>query len=166
VSVPVPNFVFADTPLSVVTKKGKPSESIHVGIFDDTGEATLTLWGSATSSVSDWEPSKTILLIANPRWKIDRKTWLSLNANTRVDIDPAFNDAVWLRAFAQRLTKKDHVNPPFPERRMYIDGPCTCNLNTDCGVFSVFDIEAAESSEVRILYTLADIDELYVSRRE
>ena len=83
-----------------------------------------------------------------------------------MDIDPAFNDAVWLRAFAQRLTKKDHVNPPFPERGMYIDGPCTCNLNTDCGVFSVFDIEAAESSEVRILYTLADIDELYVSRRE
>lgn len=40
---------------------------------------------------------------------------LSLNANTRVDTDPNMSDALWLRALAQRLTKKEHVNPPFPD---------------------------------------------------
>jgi hypothetical protein len=50
------------------------------------------------------------------------------------------SDALWLRALAQRLTKIEHVNPPFP--------------------YGVFDIEAAETAEVRILYNLADIDEL------
>ncbi|KAF2199677.1 hypothetical protein GQ43DRAFT_375678 [Delitschia confertaspora ATCC 74209] len=121
------------------TKKGGECENVHVGIFDDTAEATLTLWGPMTASVSSWRPSHTILLISNPGWKIDRKTWLSLNANTRIDIDPEFNDAVWLRFFAQRLTKKEHINPPFPE--------------------GVFDTASVEEAPVRILYRLADIDE-------
>jgi hypothetical protein len=81
-----------------------------------------------------------VLLISSPGWRIDRSTNLSLNANTRVDVDPNLSDALWLRALAQRLMKKEHVNPPFPD--------------------GVFDIEAAETAEVRILYNLADIDEL------
>jgi hypothetical protein len=48
-------------------------------------------------------------------------------------------DARYVRALAHRLTKKEHVNPPFP---------------TD-----VFDIEAAEEAPVRVLYKLSEIDE-------
>jgi hypothetical protein len=46
---------------------------------------------------------------------MDRKAKLSLNANTRVDIDPDIKDALWLKAFARRMTTKEHINPPFPE---------------------------------------------------
>ncbi|KAF2190203.1 hypothetical protein K469DRAFT_25482 [Zopfia rhizophila CBS 207.26] len=119
-------------------KKGISSELINIGIFDDTAEATLTLWGITCASASSWQPSHTVLLISTPGWRIDRKANLSLNANTRVDIDPNVSDAVWLRSFVQRLTKKEHVNPPYPE--------------------GVFDTEAAETSPVRMLYNLADID--------
>jgi hypothetical protein len=48
-------------------------------------------------------------------------------------------DARYVRALAQRLTKKEHVNPPFP---------------TD-----VFDVKAAEEVPVRVLYKLSEIDE-------
>jgi hypothetical protein len=44
-----------------------------------------------------------------------------------------------VRALAQRFTKKEHVNPPFP--------------------VDVFDIEAAEQAVVRVLYKLSEIDE-------
>jgi len=30
-------------------------------------------------------------------------------------VDPCMADADWLRGFAQRLVKRDHVNEPFPE---------------------------------------------------
>jgi len=48
-------------------------------------------------------------------------------------------DARYVRALAQRLAKKEHVNPPFP--------------------VDVFDIEAAEEAAVRVLYKLTEIDE-------
>ncbi|KAF2259306.1 hypothetical protein CC78DRAFT_74412 [Lojkania enalia] len=120
-------------------RKGTTSDIISIGVFDDTAEASLTLYGPTCASASRWRPSYTILLISNPSWRIDRMAFLSLNANTRLDVDPDMNDAVWLRSFAQRLTKKEHVNPPFPD--------------------GVFDTEAAETASVRILYNLADIDE-------
>lgn len=45
---------------------------------------------------------------------------LSLTANTRLDINPDMSDALWLRSLAQRLTKKEHVNPPFPDSSRHI----------------------------------------------
>jgi hypothetical protein len=84
-------------------------------VFDDTAEATVTLWGSVTASTVSWQPSHTVLLITNPGWKTDRTAWISLTANTHVDVDPCFSDVAWLRSFARRLTKREHVNPPFPE---------------------------------------------------
>jgi hypothetical protein len=48
-------------------------------------------------------------------------------------------DARYVRALAQRLTKKEHVNPPF---------------HTD-----VFDVQAAEEAPVRVLYKLSEVDE-------
>lgn len=47
----------------VKSKKGGESEVIDVNIFDNTIEATLTLWASTTFSASTWKPSETILLI-------------------------------------------------------------------------------------------------------
>lgn len=40
---------------------------------------------------------------------------LSLTQGTHVDVDPLMVDAYWLRANAQRLVRREHVNQPFPE---------------------------------------------------
>ncbi|KAJ4290447.1 hypothetical protein N0V90_010663 [Kalmusia sp. IMI 367209] len=120
-------------------KNGTTSELISIGIFDDTSEAYLTLYGSVSMSASTWQPCCTILLIANPGWRIDTIAKLSLNANTQIHIDPNMADARYVRALAQRLTKKEHVNPPFPH--------------------DVFDADEAETAAVRILYKLSEIDE-------
>ncbi|KAF1989878.1 hypothetical protein K402DRAFT_370693 [Aulographum hederae CBS 113979] len=120
-------------------KKGLTSELVNVGVFDDTGEATLTLWGATAASASVWQTSNTVLLITNPGWRIERKTTISLTANTFVDVDPDIPDADWLRGFAQRLTRREHVNPPWPE--------------------GIFDFETAVESPLRVLYNLADLDE-------
>lgn len=99
----------------VTTKKGNPAEKVDVNIFDDTAEATLTLWGRVAASASLWKASDTILLLSNPCFKGDRKPTLSIGTETHVDVDPHMSDAYWLRGFAQRLTKREHVNQPFPE---------------------------------------------------
>ncbi|KAI9812898.1 MAG: hypothetical protein M1827_004416 [Pycnora praestabilis] len=121
------------------SKKGRASELIKIGIFDDTAEATFTLWGSVAESAAPWRPSDTVLLITSPGWSIDRKAHLSINGNTYVEVDPCMTDVHWLRAFAQRVTKRDHVNQPFP--------------------VDFFNVKEATSSELRIRYTVADIDE-------
>ena len=61
----------------------------------------------------------------------------------------------WLRGHAQRLTKREHVNQPFPEGGMYLDWLDHTGLT---GI--VFDLEEAAESERKLLFTLADIDEL------
>jgi hypothetical protein len=125
--------------IAVTNKKGITAELISIGIFDDTAEGYLTLYGSVSTSASTWTPSQTVLLIANPGWRIDRTAKLSLNANTQLHIDPNMADARYVRALAQRLTKKDHVNPAFPA--------------------DVFDAGAAETAVLRVLYKLSEIDE-------
>jgi hypothetical protein len=123
----------------VKSKKGIVNELVNVGIFDHTAEASLTLWGPTTNSAAPWKPSTTVLLLSNPGWRIDRRAWISLTSNTIVDVDPDMPDADWLRTFAQRMTRREHVNPPFPE--------------------AVFDFEAMSESVNQILYTFSDIDE-------
>ncbi|KAF2276361.1 uncharacterized protein EI97DRAFT_398063 [Westerdykella ornata] len=120
-------------------KSGRSYEMINIRVFDDTAEAVLTLYDIVCHSASNWQPSHTILLISEPKWSIDNIAKLSVNANTRIDVNPHMADAQWLRAMAQRLTKREHVNPPFP--------------------VGVFDVEAVETAPVRMLYTLAEIDE-------
>ena len=94
--------------------------------------------------------------MTNPSFKGDRRPTLSLNQATQVDVDPCMDDAYWLRGYAQRLTKRDHVNEPFP------DGGA--RLNSYIMVLklmsTVFDIEGISEAEVKVLFTLADIDEL------
>lgn len=101
--------------VSVTTKKGKQLEMVNVNVFDDTAEITLTLWPRAASSASSWTPSHTILLLTKPGFKDDRRPTITLERKTHVDVDPCMADAEWLRNFAQRLTRREHVNPPFPE---------------------------------------------------
>ena len=73
-----------------------------------------------------------------------------------MDVDPCMDDVYWLRGHAQRLTKRDHVNEPFP------DGGA--RLSSQAMVLkliqTVFDIEGISGAEIKILFTLADIDEL------
>ncbi|KAF6232815.1 hypothetical protein HO173_009029 [Letharia columbiana] len=122
-----------------VTKKGQEAEKVDVNVFDDTADAKLTLWGPHCSSPAYWKTSYTVLLITRPGLYGDGRPLLSLTNNTHVDVDPCMTDAYWLRGHAQRLTKREHVNQPFPE--------------------GVFDVEEAAESELRIVFTLADIDE-------
>ncbi|KAH7083954.1 hypothetical protein FB567DRAFT_530316 [Paraphoma chrysanthemicola] len=120
-----------------INRNSTTSELISLGIFDDTADASLTLYGALCDSAPIFHPSKTVLLISNPGWRIDKTAKLSLNANSRVDIDPDMSDARRLRTLAQRLTKKDHVNPPFPD----------------------IDVSGFENAGIRALFTLADVDD-------
>ncbi|KAH7371258.1 hypothetical protein BKA66DRAFT_470009 [Pyrenochaeta sp. MPI-SDFR-AT-0127] len=120
-----------------INRNGTTSELVTLGIFDDTVAASLNLYGGLCDSASAFQPSKTILLISNPGWRIEKTAKLSINGNSRVDIDPDFGDARCLRALAQRLSKEEHVNPPFPD----------------------IDASHFEHAAVRALYTFAEIDE-------
>ncbi|KAH8725923.1 hypothetical protein GQ44DRAFT_706728 [Phaeosphaeriaceae sp. PMI808] len=120
-----------------MNRNGTISQFVSLSIFDDTADASLTLYGDLCASASSIHPHTTIFLISNPGWRIDKTAKLSLNANSRLDIDPDMRDARHLRALAQRLTKKQHVNPAFPP----------------------FDLSAAENAAVRVLFSLAEVDD-------
>jgi hypothetical protein len=100
---------------AVTNKNGKLSENVDIGIFDDTAEASLVLWGPISASVAPWRASQTILLLTSPGFRVERRPQLSVTSMTHVDIDPLMKDAEWLRKVAQRLTKKECVNPAVPE---------------------------------------------------
>ena len=85
-------------------------------VFDDTFEAIMTLWESTCGSTATWKPSNTILLISGAGFKSEQRPSITINTGSSVEIDPDMRDAVWLRDFAQKLTKREHVNQPFPEK--------------------------------------------------
>ncbi|MCJ1398080.1 hypothetical protein MMC11_001277 [Xylographa trunciseda] len=120
-------------------KKGNPIEKVDINVFDDTFQATLTLWNHVTTSATSWKPSHTILLITSAAFRDGGRPGISMTSSTQVEVDPSIRDAQWLRAFAQRMTKKEHVNQPFPE--------------------NVFDVGTASTAQNRILFSIADIDE-------
>ncbi|KAF1829693.1 hypothetical protein BDW02DRAFT_509332 [Decorospora gaudefroyi] len=123
-----------------MNRNGTTSELLCLGIFDDTSDGVLTLYDSLCDSAATFTPSKTILLISNPGWRIERTAKLTLTGNSRIDVDPDMGDARVLRALAQRLTKKEHVNPAFPLQDSTVQG--------------------FEDAVVKALYTLADVDHL------
>ena len=43
----------------VQLKGGNTTEKRDIGVFDDTMEATLTLWGPMTASADPWDVSET-----------------------------------------------------------------------------------------------------------
>jgi hypothetical protein len=126
-------------PAPDINRNGTTSELTTLTIFDSTADATLTLYDALCASASSFHPSKTILLISNPGWRIDTTAKLSLNATSRVDIDPDLRDAQHLLRLAQRLTKREHVNPCFPDVSI--------------------DIASFPNAPVRALYRLSDIDD-------
>ncbi|KAL8693243.1 MAG: hypothetical protein Q9224_003792, partial [Gallowayella concinna] len=95
---------------TVATKKGSVLDVVNVIIFDETYDATLALCGRVATSAAYWKTSNTVLLLANPGFRSDKRPTLSITPNTWVEIDPCLADAEWLRAFAQRLTTREHVN--------------------------------------------------------
>jgi hypothetical protein len=106
----------------VALKKLGPTDMVKVMVFDDTAEADLTLWGEMTISATTWIASETVLMITNPKWSLGgKRVNLSVNGNTIFDINPTIEDTEWLRGFAVRLTKKQHINPPFPYNGMTRD---------------------------------------------
>jgi len=141
----------------VTTKKGKPAEKVDVKVFDDTYEATLTLWGCVATSAATWKPSHTILLISNPGLNVDGRVWLGLKPSTQVDVDPCMEDAEWLREYAHRLVQKNHVNEPFPQG----GEPGEVFARRSGLIETVFDMEGYAEAENRMLFTLAEVVELY-----
>lgn len=102
--------------IEVTSKKGdRTNDLVKVLVFDDTDEATISLWGSMALSTTTWKAAHTVLLLTRPGCNVNNKIWLSIKATTMVDIDPDISDALWLRAYALRMTKRSHVNPPFVE---------------------------------------------------
>ncbi|KAI5820196.1 hypothetical protein BZA77DRAFT_349616 [Pyronema omphalodes] len=114
-------------------------EKRDIGVFDDTMEATLSLWGSTISSPDSWAISETVLLLTNPVIKLwKRDVQLTLGHSSLVDINPIHRDTQWLRNYAKRLLRKPDICQPFPTEE--------------------FDWEEGLYGERRIRYTFADID--------
>lgn len=153
--------------------------------------ASLNLWGAAAASAATWMPHKTILLLTRPGYRVSNTNntnavnnnknsgnaplsllsppsdgpsyiWLSLIANTLVEIDPApLRDAVWLRGYAQRLLKKRPL-PPSSSSASPSSPSSSTRLQTSPDGASTHQfplLAAVEAADQRILYTLADIDE-------
>ncbi|KAL6709076.1 hypothetical protein ACN47E_001892 [Coniothyrium glycines] len=120
-----------------INRNDTTSELVSLGVFDDTADASLTLYGGLCDSAASMQPSQTVLLISCPGWRIEKTAKLFINASTRIDIDPEMDDTRRLRALARRLTRKEHVNPPFP------------NVNTD----------GFEDAPIRARFTFADIND-------
>lgn len=109
---------------TITTKKDPPtrSELVEVGLFDDTGEITLSLWRETTASARKWLASETILLITRPSFrestsKYGGKPILGLGAISMVDVDPSseWQDAKWLRNWLKDLRKRDSVKQEVPD---------------------------------------------------
>ncbi|KAL9606503.1 MAG: hypothetical protein Q9179_000330 [Wetmoreana sp. 5 TL-2023] len=140
---------------TITTKKGQILDIVNVIIFDDTCEATFVLYGRVTTSTAYWKISHTILLLSSPSFRGDKGPMLGINSDTQVDVDPCMTDAEWLRSFAQKPTTSEAVDVPFPEGGRKHSG----YHGFGSADILVFEVEAAISGDVRLLYTLAEIDE-------
>lgn len=74
-----------------------------------------------------------------PRRADGSKVYLTLNSATVIDVDPVMEDVDWLRQWALRQEARELVNAPFPD--------------------GIFDIGVLNSSPIRCLYTIAEIDD-------
>lgn len=128
-------------------KNGATNDLVEIHIYDDTATNKLCLWGVLTDTGKEWIPNTTILLIANPIFKFDSRGngWgnVSLTSASMIDVNPRFRDADWLQKFAVNLCKRESLKQDFPE-----------------GLWSA---DAAVNAQLRIVYSLAEIDRTYVA---
>lgn len=129
------------------SKNGNAVEQqlLNVMLFDHTGEVSLTVWQEMVDSVKLWHAGKTILLISNPGWVVNKynsKGKIGFMKSTMIDVDPDFPDAEWLRNHALSLTKREALCLQFPE--------------------GIWDLDDCKYGITRILFTLAEIDEWFV----
>lgn len=103
-------------------------------MFDDTAEASLTLWGDALHSADPWTPSFTVLLISNPQATVDRTTWISLAQESQIDVDPNIEDAMWLKKYALKFTKREHINPSCATGDLLAEPSMAASLLKSCSL--------------------------------
>ncbi|KAG9941433.1 hypothetical protein KCU85_g9589, partial [Aureobasidium melanogenum] len=125
----------------VLKKDGTTADLVKVGVMDDTGEAILSLWGVASTTSVEWQPSQTALLISSPSLNVSHQTWLALTSSTFIDVDPSIPEADRLRAFARHMIKKRHVNPAYPDKVVE------------------YEFWSISKPDEHVLYSLADLDD-------
>lgn len=127
-------------------KNGGTNDLVEIHIYDDTATNKLCLWGILCNSGKEWIPNTTILLLTSPIFKFDARGngWgnFSITNSTQIDLNPRFRDAEWLTKFSNNLYKRESLKQDFPK--------------------GVWDLEVEEAKMVRVVYTLKDIDEVYV----
>ena len=128
-------------------KTGKEVDLVKLGVFDETAETALNLWGEQTVSAGDWAVGETVLLLTDPACSSSKFQWppgsprreVKFGPRTVVDVDPECQDATWLRKMARAAIKREKVFIAFPQ--------------------GVWDREAATCAEMRTLYRIAEVDE-------
>ncbi|KAF8460287.1 hypothetical protein BDZ91DRAFT_851657 [Kalaharituber pfeilii] len=128
----------------VTLKSGESRCKKDVGIVDETAEGVLSFWGTLSSSNIQWQALETILLLTNPKVKLwNNKPQITIGKSTLIEVEPDIKDAKWLRDYVQRTFRRPALKYEFPENG--------------------FDWDAKLTASTRVLYNLAEIDEL--SRR-
>ncbi|KAI5796361.1 hypothetical protein DFH27DRAFT_113783 [Peziza echinospora] len=100
-----------DVPL----KDGRAGDKAEVGVFDETTEGILTLWGMTAPSINTWIPGKTVLLITRPKiTKWNNIIQIKITKNSLIEINPTNRDAEWLRSSARNHSQKSIAKYTFP----------------------------------------------------
>lgn len=137
--------------IGTVKKFSKDGDAVkrqlsNIILFDHTGEVDFTVWQEMVDSVKLWHAGETILLITNPGWVVNKyngKGKIGVMKSTMIDVNPDFPDAQWLRNHVSSLRKKEAPCLSFPE--------------------GIWDLEDSKYGVNRILFTLAEIDDWYVT---
>jgi len=126
---------------TITNKKGMTSDLTEVILFDDTSEIVLKLWGTYRFSARDWTPSRTIVLLLNPTFRLERRGGCSIGFShaTMLDLEPDFPDADWLRKYAANLQKRESMDQRLP--------------------LDLWEIGYDMPGAGRVLFTIAEVDE-------
>lgn len=124
-------------------------ETMDIMIMDNTAKSYMRLWNELIPSTSMWQPWKTVLLITNPGLRApctksdSHKGGLRILRQTLIEVDPTFREADLLRIWGKDEARREAITWDFAEDE--------------------WDFENAEYGSVRILFTLAQLDSMYVS---
>ena len=124
------------------SKEERKASLIEIRVFDQTGEAVISLWDALAFSPSSWTPNRTVLLIYSASYD-SSKNRLLIRDNTYIDVDPHHAEANRLLDWVSDKTD--------PDNEVNMEPPT-----------SVFDTDGALSGQRRILFTIAMFDEWYV----